>query len=421
MLALLPHAADGSTATVTRRTLQGTDVVIPKLSAVLLTIVKDAAVFERSIKSAIKHLVDVDKFYVVTPNKADLEKRFKEIVDGGRMVFVDETKFNFTGELVADTMWNAVKQHGVYPLDKGNSPFESMLWSKLGWHLQQLIKIYSGKVLGLQDYVLLDGDCVWFRDVKFIADEQTATTPPFKYNYATSTQYHGPYIASSARISGVDKYNDQDGWRSGVVHHMVLVKPVLDSLFEAAETIHQMPLWQAMLNQSAIEMTCRAPRTAICGAGSTLSEYEMYFSYARTKFPETVQLRPLLWANGPMPGLIYWPDPADPMPVLSSDSPKHKWMGGRHTKPEELEILERQMTADSIAGFDFIGYHGYAKRRYFELPGKDVDTLCKDSKEPFNTTCSYRGLDSIEIRPDRTPQDWFKDCACFMAKNAGGM
>lgn len=32
-------------------------------------------------------------------------------------------------------------------------------------------------------------------------------------------------------------------------------------------------------------MTCRAPKTNICGAGSTLSEYELYFNYAREKFP----------------------------------------------------------------------------------------------------------------------------------------
>ena len=36
---------------------------------------------------------------------------------------------------------------------------------------------------------------------------------------------------------------------------------------------------------SAIGMTCRAPKTNICGAGSTLSEYELYFNYAREKFP----------------------------------------------------------------------------------------------------------------------------------------
>lgn len=40
----------------------------------------------------------------------------------------------------------------------------------------------------------------------------------------------------------------------------------------------------------------------ICGGGSTLSEYDMYFHFARQKFPGTVNLRPLIWANGPKYG-----------------------------------------------------------------------------------------------------------------------
>jgi hypothetical protein len=83
---------------------------------------------------------------------------------------------------------------------------------------------------------------------------------------------------------------------------------------------------------SALEMTCRAPRAGICGAGSTLSEYELYFNYARSKFPETVQLRPLLWANGPAPGLQFWP-PADKTEV-QSDGPKSHWVGHRQNESE---------------------------------------------------------------------------------------
>eukprot|EP00605_Chrysophyceae_sp_TOSAG23-4_P001679 GSChrysophyteH1.ASY1.ANO1.1845.1 assembled CDS len=394
------------------------ETAVPKISGVLLTTAKDGAVFERSIKSALQHLVDVDKFYVITPSQEELSRKYESL--GDRVIFVAEQKFNFTGELVADTMLKAVKDHGEYPLDNGKSPFERTLWGKMGWFLQQLLKIYAGKILDLGDYVLLDGDCVWFKDVKFIADDQpNGSSGPHTYNYATSTQYHGPYVASSERISGVKTFKNNDHWRSGVVHHMVLVKEVLEDLFAKSEELHKLPFWHVMLKESALEMTCRAPRSAICGAGSTLSEYEMYFNYARSVYPTTVHLRPLLWANGPMPGLLYWPDPADPIPLLSSDSPKHKWLG--HRQNEVLEVYERQIAADSIAGFHYVGYHGYAKRRYFELWADDVATLCDGAPEPFNTTCSYRGLDRIEVRPDRTPEDWFRGCGCFMARNANGI
>jgi hypothetical protein len=392
----------------------------PKIDAVLLTTAKDGMVFERAINSALTHLVDVNMFYVITPSQEELSKKYASL--GERVVFIAEQRFNFTGELVADTMLKAVKDHGIYPLNNGNSQFEKALWGKIGWHLQQLLKLYAGKVLNLNDYVLIDGDCVWYKDIKFISTNQDPSNKrPYKYYYTTSTQYHGPYLASSKRISGIEPYKDSGNFRSGVVHHMVLVKEVLNSLFLTSEKLHgnKKEMWEIMLSESALEMTCRAPRPSICGAGSTLSEYELYLSFARTKYPNTVELRPLLWANGPMPGLIYWPDPNDPIPLLSSDSPKHKWLSNRGPN-EIMETYERQMASDRISGYDFIGYHGYAKRRYFELHKEDIDILCKDSIEPFNTTCSYRGLDRLEMRPDRTPQDWFKGCGCFMAKHAGG-
>ncbi len=81
-------------------------------------------------------------------------------------------------------------------------------------------------------------------------------------------------------------------------------------------------------------MTCRAPRTPICGAGSTLSEYELYFNFARNKHPETVALRPLLWANGPMPGLLFWPNSGK----IESDGPRGNWKGHRQAEGIVIRI-----------------------------------------------------------------------------------
>lgn len=393
--------------------------VVPKISAVMLTTSKDGATFEVGIKSALKHLVDVDKFYVITPHKDELILKYDL---GERVIFVAEQifkdgGFNFTSETVADTMISAVKEHGKYPLENGNSAFERVLWGKTGWHLQQLLKLYAGRILKLDNYVLLDGDCVWFKDTNFIAANQDSEQRPFKYLYATSTQANGAYRSSSVRINGVPFIrNEAGGFRSGVVHHMVLVKEVLESLFEVSEKLHGLPMWRILLESSALEMTCRAPSARVCGEGSTLSEYDLYFNYARTKFPQTVELRPLLWANGPRPGLLYWVDPSDEpvVPLLSADTAKYKWKS--YKKSEELKVFHQQMEADRIAGFDYIGYHTYAKRRYYELHKGDLEHLCKGVAKPFNTTCSYRGLSMEELRPDRTPQNWFAGCGCFMAR-----
>lgn len=385
----------------------------PPLSAVMVTTKKDAEVFSLSIKSALRHLVDVETFYIVTPDADDLSAKMNSL--GPRVKFVNEAQFNFTGDKVVDTMYNAVKNKGEYPLDNGKSQFERILYSKIGWFLQQLLKLYSGRVLNLDDFVLVDSDVIWYKDVKLIAEN---TKPLRTFYYASSTQYHPSYVSTMRNIAGVTpvKGEERPGvFKSGVVHHLPINKVVLDDLFRTAEEMHPgMEMWEILLTESAFEMTCRAPKGAVCGAGSTLSEYELYFAFARHKYPRTVHIRPLMWANGPMPGMIYTPDPTDDGPLLNSDAPKWKWTMVNH---ERSKTMFRQMAADKEAGFDFIGYHNYAKRRYFELAKDDIATLCSSVPAPYNTSCAY---DQLKERPDRNVSNWFAGCSCFMAKNFWG-
>jgi Family of unknown function (DUF6492) len=115
--------------------------------------------------------------------------------------------------------------------------------------LQQVLKLYAGKVLRLHDFVLLDSDIVWFRNVSFVKDPQVEYKNR-TYLYATSNQYHGAYIACLKRIAGVDLLKHQKFHRSGIVHHMVVVESVLDDLMRDAQELHGgLPFWQIMLNQ----------------------------------------------------------------------------------------------------------------------------------------------------------------------------
>jgi hypothetical protein len=315
----------------------------PLLSGVVLTTAKDTRVFELSIVSALRHLVDVGTFYVITPSPTELHERLHAQL-GDRVVFVDERIFPFNGSHVDEVMVGAVKEKGVYPLN-GHSTFERTLWGRIGWYLQQLLKLYAGRVLHLQDFVLLDSDVMWFRDVRFVNGSfvHPVTHLPYtRYNYASSGQYHRPYFSTLTRIAGVEMFDfTGDVFRSGITHHLVVVKDVLESLFATAEALHPgLTFWQVMLNQSALEITCRAPNPAICGAGSALSEYELYFNFARQKFPETMNFRPLLWANGPMPGLLFWPASAVAGSVLEGDKGKSSWMGHKQSESEYYAVYK---------------------------------------------------------------------------------
>ena len=389
---------------------------IKKIDAVILTTGKDLRTFEIGIESALNHLIDVNRYWIITTHKEQLEKfckdKFKSYYND-RFRIVDEAVFPFNWQNISTIMFDTIAEIGIYPLNQGKTMVEKTIYSKTGWHLQQLLKFYAGPILGLEDYVIFDSDIIWFKNTSFIAGKNE-TTNNTAYYYASSNQYHPSYISTTNRISNTGMFNG-NVWRSGVCHHLVIKKSVLDNLFERGSASHNgLPFWQVMLNESARELSCRAPRQNICGGGSTLSEYEIYFNFARVHHPDTIVLRPLLWANGPSPGLMFWP-PAD---TLTSDGPKHVWMG--HRQQDIPKAFELQITADRLQGYDFIAYHAYAKRRYFELVGPDMDELCKSVEAPSNSTCSWRGIDEAPPDKKRDPVEYFKGCACYMAFHPSG-
>jgi len=191
-----------------------------KLSGIYLTTGKDLPVFKKSIESALAHLVDVHVFFVICPKAQDLSNALAPVLGNlaSRVVFIDEVSFPLTHDVVADLILETVKQVGLYPLNNGQSLFEKFLWSKLGWFYQQVVKLYSGEYLGIGNFVLLDSDIIWFKDIQFLVPESE------KYNYAYSTQWHASYRSTLKTILGLD--HTPGAYYSGICHHMVVLKKV---------------------------------------------------------------------------------------------------------------------------------------------------------------------------------------------------
>ena len=220
-----------------------------RLDGVILTTGKDTRAFEKSIISSLKHLLDIENYYIIAPSAKQLEDRLgKEL--GPRVKFVDESIFPFDWKNISHIMIESVKEKGVYPLT-GKSQFESTVYGRTGWFLQQLLKFYAGNVLEIGDYVLLDSDIIWFKDTKFINETITINGKEItKYYYASSSQYHPPYMATLKKISGVDLLKSPDTHRSGIAHHMVIVKYVLEDLMNNSVQLHGgLPFWQVLLNE----------------------------------------------------------------------------------------------------------------------------------------------------------------------------
>lgn len=179
------------------------------LQGVILTIGKDTRVFEKSIISSLKYLIDIDKFYIITPNANQLKTKLHNL--GSRVIFIDESIFPFNWKNVSEIMIESVRQKGVYPLND-KSQFEHTVWGRSGWFLQQLLKFYAGKILNLGDFVLLDSDIVWFKNISFVNQTNNGVTT---YNYASSNQYHAAYVSTLKQISGIPLYKGKDTHRSG--------------------------------------------------------------------------------------------------------------------------------------------------------------------------------------------------------------
>lgn len=151
--------------------------------------------------------------------------------------------------------------------------------SRLGWYYQQLLKFYAPFVIPeiSKNVLVLDADTIFLKDVEFMNES-------FAGLYNPAREYHIPYFEHAARLlPGLKRVNIES---SGIAHHMLFQKCVLDDFFHLVEGIHQMPLWQAFCN-------CVAPNELF---GSGAAEYEIYFNFvfARTK---QVEERVLKWAN----------------------------------------------------------------------------------------------------------------------------
>jgi hypothetical protein len=48
-------------------------------------------------------------------------------------------------------------------------------------------------------------------------------------------------------------------------------------------------------------------------------------------------VRPLMWANGPAPGLQFWPT-VEPPGEIKSDGPKNTWVGHRQNESKRALI-----------------------------------------------------------------------------------
>lgn len=182
----------------------------------------------------------------------------------------NESNYPFSFQDIATALAHRSPFLTKYLLQKG---------SRAGWYYQQLLKLYAPLVIPdiSPNVLILDADVIFLKPVTFLNENNAGM-------YNPGVEYNIPYFQHAADlIPGFYKHFPE---YSGISHHMIFQKPVIEALFEEIERHHHLPFWHIF---------CRlVDRRHILESGA--SEYEIYFNYVFA-CTDQVSIRKLEWKN----------------------------------------------------------------------------------------------------------------------------
>lgn len=201
-----------------------------------------------------------------------------------RVIVISDKPLTNQAEWFDEALYPFDKQEIAKYLFKGNekwaSNYKMFHPDRIGWYYQQLLKLYAPSTIpGLSANVLaLDADTIFLNPVEFL-------DPHFAGLYNPAAEHHKPYFRHLQTF--LPGYKRVHPHYSGVAHHMLFQRCIVNDLFHTVENLHHKPFWQAF---------CQSVHFKDLFAGA--SEYEIYFTFAFSRTHQ-VQIRPLNWANIP--------------------------------------------------------------------------------------------------------------------------
>ena len=207
----------------------------------------DKSVIEQQIKYTQKNVIGYRNIYLICYDPTIT-------IDG--CITIHENIFPFNIDTVAE-------YHGK--LDRN------------GWYLQQLLKLYAGKIIPniLDKYLVIDSDTFFLKPTTFVENNKCL------YNYGT--EYHEPYFHHMEKL---DKdLTKIDKSKSGICHHMIFETKYIDEIITKIENNHNELFYNIFL------------KTVTNKKESGASEYEIYFNYMLKYNPDKIKIRKLHWRN----------------------------------------------------------------------------------------------------------------------------
>lgn len=199
-----------------------------------------------------------------------------------RVITVSEERLTDAAEWFDESLYPFTKRDVAQEIFQDAAAAEQYMHApgtRIGWIYQQLLKLYAPLIIPdiSSNVLILDADTIFLHDVAFIDDAGNGL-------YNPGDEYYRPYFKYGKRL--LLRFKKKFRQHSGISHHMLFQRAVIEDLLETITHIHRVEPWQALCRCINVHEVYDCP----------LSEYELYFNFLFTKTNQ-MKIRPLQWQN----------------------------------------------------------------------------------------------------------------------------
>lgn len=226
---------------------------------------KDKFILKKLIESIYKFISDYRRIIVISD---------KKLIDNPNVEWFDEKKFPFSKKDVYDNLNGMKEEQRVRKIS----------------YINQILKLYCHKIIpNLTENVLIcDSDIIFIKKTSFFENGL-----PLYGNRIVDYHAYLPYLKHHSKLCkefdfgnlfGNDKLKKQNKFTSGICHHIIYNKFIINELIEKIETIHNRTFWKIYLNLTNTKTDNIEP--ANC---------ELYYNYINLYHKDKFKIRAIKW------------------------------------------------------------------------------------------------------------------------------
>ena len=229
---------------------------------VITSIEKDKFILQHTIMSIKKHVKNFRRIIVVSNNK---------LTDIEGVEWFDEKKYPFTKKDVFDNMINFGERR-----------------NKKCSYINQILKLYAHKIIPdlTENILICDSDIVFIKDITFM-DENKPMYGNRIFDYNSIKQYFDHHQLLNEEFNFINTEQNKELSKinklmSGICHHIMYNKYIIDELISLIETKHNCVFWKFYLNKSVDSKY----EPANC---------ELYYNYVCKYHKDKIIIRDIKW------------------------------------------------------------------------------------------------------------------------------